>query len=94
MQNEGPKRIMQNTVVIAVLGWLMLTLIMSVALFAAFNIILMVASLLVWESVFTTTVMVNLIKLSAIAGGVLAAMMMSYDWAGFKEAWSSWGDDD
>jgi hypothetical protein len=85
---------MQNTVVIAVLGWIMVTIIMSVALFVAFNIILVVASLLVWESIFTTEVAVNLLRLSAIAGGVLAAMMMSYDWAGFKEAWSSWGDDD
>ncbi|UOF78904.1 hypothetical protein [Caudoviricetes sp.] len=85
---------MQHNVVIAILGWLLVTVIFTAALFVALNFILVAASFLVWDSLYTVDVTLGALRLSALISGILAAGMMMYDWVGFKEAWSSWGDDD
>lgn len=85
---------MQNKAVVAVLGWVMVSILLIIAFFIACNFVLVIASFLVWDSVFTYEATWGALRLSALIGTFLAAFMIWYDFDGFYEAWSDFGDDD
>jgi hypothetical protein len=69
-----------------ILGWVMVTIILAIALFAFFMAVIIVGSLLVWDLQYSVDATVNALRVSAIIGSILAAILIALDFKGFHEA--------
>jgi len=78
----------------AILGWLLVTVILTIALFIVGNIILTIASFLVWEPLYSVEATFFTLRASIIIAGVLAIAMIGYDYEGFQDAFDGDNDDE